>query len=74
VLGADADLDDPWLVDAGHGDVLEDAIVDLALARRLDDHVLGAGNQRPEGGCLRLLGLVRTEGEVDAGVGEVGAA
>ena len=31
VLGADADLHDARLVDPGHADILEDAIVDLAL-------------------------------------------
>src|SRR5262249_8343556 len=74
IVGADADLDDARLVDAGHGDVLEPAVVGLALARLLDDNVLGAGDQRPEGRCLRVLGGIGAEGEIDPGVVEVGVA
>ena len=74
MLGADADLHDARLVDPGHADILEDAVVDLALLRRLDHNRRGASDQRPEGRGLRLLGGIAVEGEVDAGVGEIGAA
>ena len=59
VFRADSDLHDPRLVDTGDADVFEYAVIDFALARRLDDNVLAAGDQRPECGRLRLLRIVR---------------
>jgi hypothetical protein len=72
--GADADLHDARLVGSGHADILENTIVDLTLLRRLRHRRRAAGDQRPEGRGLRLPGRVAVEGEVDAGVGEIGAA
>ena len=63
-----ADLHDARLVDAGDADKFEDLVVDLALARVLDNDLLGAGNQRPERRRLQLLGRIGVEREIDPGI------
>jgi hypothetical protein len=68
VFRADADLHNPRLVDPGDADIFEHAVIDFALARRLDDNFLAAGDQRPECGRLRLLCRIRAESEVDPSV------
>jgi len=41
-------LHDARFVDAGDADKFEDLVVDLALARVLDDDLLGDSDKRPE--------------------------
>ena len=54
VLRADADLHDPRLVDTSDAYIFKHAVIDFALARRLDDNFLAAGDQRPAADpCLR---------------------
>jgi hypothetical protein len=52
VFRADADLHNSRLVHTSDADIFEHAIVDFALARRLDHNFLAAGDQRPK--CRRL--------------------
>src|SRR5262249_29521112 len=68
---AHADLHDARLVDAGDADIFENLVVDLALARILDDDLLGARDQRPECRGLRLLAGIGAEREVDPGIGQI---
>ena len=64
-------LDNPGLIDTGYAHVFKDTVINFALARFLDDNVLAAVDQRPKCGCLGLLGRVRTESEIDPGIGQV---
>lgn len=48
IRGADADLEDPRLVDAGDTDILEHATADFAPSCCLDDDALRAGQERPD--------------------------
>ncbi len=49
VLLADAHLDDPRLVHARNADVLEYAVIDLALPGLLNDNLAPSIDQRPKG-------------------------
>ena len=69
---ADANLHDARLVDAGDGNILEDPIVNFALTRFLDHHLLAAVDHGPKHRGLWLLCRIRAEREVNAGVREVG--
>src|SRR5262249_19369277 len=64
-------LDNPGLINTGYAHVCKDAVINFALARLLDHNVLAGGDQRPKSGCLGLLGRVRTESEIDPGIGQV---
>jgi hypothetical protein len=73
VFRADTDLDDPSLVDTSDAHVLKHAVIDFALARRLDKYFLAAADQRPKCRRLGLLCRIRAESEIDPGVGQVSA-
>jgi len=72
IRGGYPDLHDGRFGDAGDADKFEDLVVDLALARVLDHHLLGPGDQRPERRRLRLLGGIPAEREIDPGIGQIG--
>ncbi len=58
-------LHDPWLVDAADARVFEDAAIDLPLARFLDHHRHVAAEQPVKDVCLRLLGRIWGEREIN---------
>jgi hypothetical protein len=68
MLFAHTNLNDTRLVHSSDTDVLEYLVIDLAPPRLLDDDLLTAVNQRPEGRRLRLLRSIAAERKVNAGV------
>src|SRR5215207_5741399 len=68
MLFAHTSLNDTRLVHSSDTDVLEYLVIDLAPPRLLDDDLLTAVNQRPEGRRLRLLRSIAAERKVHAGV------
>ena len=53
----DADLHNARFIDAGDADKFEGLVVDLALARVLDHHLLGPGQNADACGCLAASAL-----------------
>jgi len=57
IRGGYPDLHDGRFGDAGDADKFEDLVVDLALARVLDHHLLGPGQNADACGCLAASAL-----------------
>ena len=72
--GVEADLDDARFVDAGDAGIFEVVVVDLPLARLLNDLVGLALEQRPEHMRLGLFERRGAEGEIDIEVAEISVA